>query len=176
MRRFRIWFIPIFLLVLLTACSGSLADEERGFLPMAPYVNEQMGLRSIAPAEWTLDDAGVFARQKYSGDNTAYIVLGFPGLTAEDVVPLILEQSGLEGMPPPSGTARSLSVEWDLYELELAVPGFGETHGKLALGQNETGAYVVVVQAWQEDFEADRALLEMLFRYGLYNTRQLENP
>ncbi len=50
------------MLLIASACSTPLVDEDHGFVPMETYVNEGMGISSVVPVGWRQADAGVFVR------------------------------------------------------------------------------------------------------------------
>jgi hypothetical protein len=162
------------MLLIVTACSAPLADEDHGFIPMAPYVNKDLGIRTVAPVGWQQVDAGFFVRGAPPEDFATYQVIGFPGLTMEEMVTTLLEQSPLDELPTQVESLPSPALVWEMFTIELPVPEIGVVWAKAALAEDDAGAYVVSVQTLREQYEEESALYEMLFNYALYNTRPIQ--
>lgn len=134
---------------------------EAGAIEMTRVENETMGISVLVPDGWSEAAAGVYARGQSASDLTRLIQQAAPGATTDAISGALLGQLGIEALPDPVDTLETDSLTWDLYELEVEVPPQGTVAVDLALAENESAAFVVVLQASVDEVEA---LREAVFR------------
>jgi hypothetical protein len=87
------------------------------------------------------------------GDLTTLVQQAAPGMTAADITAALLPQLGIEELPDSLGSRETTTLTWDLYEIEVQVPGVGAVVVDLALAEADGTAYVVLLQAMAEEHD-----------------------
>ena len=140
-----------------TAESEALPTEEAA--PEAAPVelerlsNETMGISVLVPEGWDEIATGAYARAQSDSDLTRMVQQAAVGAGAEDIAQALLPQLGIEALPNPVDTVSNASLTWDVYMLEVE-GALGTVAVDVALAETETAAYVVLLQASTEEYEA----------------------
>jgi pimeloyl-ACP methyl ester carboxylesterase len=126
------------------------ATGEEDKVKLVPYASETFGLAGLAPEGWAEVAPGMLSR----GDLTTLVQQAAPGRTAADITAALLPQLGIEALPDSLGSRETTALTWDLYQIEVEVPGVGAVMVDLALAEGEGTAYLVLLQAMAEEHEA----------------------
>jgi hypothetical protein len=148
--------IVLGLALLVTACGGWGADHGNGTVIMAPFTDEEFGIRGNAPAEgWA--------------ERAALLQQSFPG-TTDELTAFLIEETDLIGLPKPTGTYRGSAWTWQLYrfetQLQSADPGIYRLD--MGLAQGEAAIYLVTLVTMPMEYEDHAALYESVFTHAMY--------
>lgn len=154
--------IVLSLALLVTACGGWGADHGSGTVIMAPFVDEQFGIRGNAPAEGWAERA-VLLQQSFSG-------------TTDELPTLLVEETDLIHLPRSIGTYRGSALTWQLYkfetQLQSADPGIYRVD--MGLAEGEAAIYFVTLVTMPMEYEDHAALYESVFTHAMYALAPLE--
>jgi hypothetical protein len=148
--------IVLSLVTLVTACGGGSADHGSGTVIMAPFVDEEQGIRGNAPAEGWAERA-VLLQQSFSG-------------TSDELTALLAEQTDLIGLPRSIGTYRGRALSWQLYrfETQLQSAGPGIYRVDMGVAQGEAAIYFVTLITMPMEYEDQAALYESVFTHAMW--------
>ncbi|MBN1641173.1 MAG: hypothetical protein JXA09_08050 [Anaerolineae bacterium] len=139
-----------------SACSVSLPVGELGAVPMAPFVDEQAGIRGMAPLPgWS--DRAELVQQTGVG-------------TIDEFVAMLSEQTDLVSLPRSTGSYQGKHLRWDLYTAETQVVGAPPGIYRLRMGIAHQGAtfYFVVLVVVTADYDAGPEPYDAVFEHALY--------
>ena len=120
------------------------SQAEVADVPLVPYTCQHFALRGVVPEGWPEAQPGVFADAKSSA---SLQMMSYPGVTMDYAVaalPLIL---GIEELPDSRGSFESRALTWDLYTVEADLPGEDAGVLHIALAEDGTTFYLVMLQA-----------------------------
>ena len=164
MRRYKV-LLPILLfagMLATTACSVSLPQGTSGSIALIPFWDEEQGIQGVQPLEgWT--------------EEAELVQAAIPG-SREDVVSLILAQTGLSVLPESTGSFRGKALTWELYTIEssLAEAPVDNVHIYVAIAESGAKAYLVALPVLPDAFEANPALYDAVFTHALYALEPME--
>ncbi|MFO7321725.1 MAG: serine hydrolase domain-containing protein [Chloroflexota bacterium] len=136
-------------LLLLTA--PVLAQD--GEVTLVPFSNELFGVEGVIPQGWTEAAPGVYARGQDETDITSLIVQAAPGMTAEALEGVLLQQLGIDSLPESTGTLETDAYSWTLYEIDVEQAGMS-IRVDLALSESESGVTLALLQALADEHDA----------------------
>jgi hypothetical protein len=148
--------IVLSLALLVSACGGWGADHGSGTVIMAPFVDEQFGIRGNAPAEgWA--------------ERAALLQQSFPG-TTDELLPLLVEQTDLIGLPKSVGTYKGRALTWQLYRFATQLQGTppGIYRVDMGMAQGEAAIYIVTLVTMPMEYEDQAALYESVFTHAMW--------
>jgi hypothetical protein len=154
--------IVVSLALLVTACGGWGADHGSGTVIMAPFVDEQFGIRGNAPAEGWAERAAL-QQQSFTG-------------TTDELIALLVEETDLIGLPKPTGTYRGRALTWQLYRFETQLQSVGPGIYRVDMGvaEGEAAIYFVTLVTMPMEYEDHAALYESVFTHAMYALAPLE--
>jgi len=123
---------------------------------MAPYVDEESGLRGLMPQQgWS---------------EAAEVVLDSAAMDLSEMTAQILNETpDLNELPQRIATYRGRSLTWDLYSSECHLSGLDPlVRVNLALSEGDSLSYFAALVVLPEAYEANPALYETVFRHAVY--------
>lgn len=174
MKRSLILVVLASMLFLAVYCIGLRPEGDIGVISMVPYVNGELSLRGIVPAEWEEFDPGNFARGNSPIDQTSIILASAPGMTIEEAKKYAASQLGLDELPESLESYKSPYLLWDLYEVDLDDPSVGTLKVNIALTESGSMAYGVLVIALARDYKAEKPFHETVFIHAVHALMPLE--
>ena len=75
-------------------------------------------------------------------------------MTAAQVLSALEAQLGIKTFPESTGSYESLAFTWDLYTVEVEAPGVGSILVDVALSEDDSTVYIVLLQATPDDHAA----------------------
>jgi hypothetical protein len=174
MRALRIGVVATFISLLLISCSGSANSDDVGYVVMMPYVSEEMGFRSVVPANWEHEDGASYMRRESQIDQTTLIQVVIPDMSMAEAKVYAASQLGMESLPDSVGTYTSPRLTWDLHEFETVLSELVKAKMQLAMSEYEEDIYVVLMVALQGDYEAEAPYHETIFNSAIYSLSPLE--
>jgi len=141
----------------------SVADESRAApaevadVTLVPFASQHFALRGVVPEGWAEVEPGVFADVASSARQTTLVQMSYPGITVDYAVaalPLIL---GIEEFPDSRASFESESFTWDVYTVGAELPGAEARVADVALAEDDSTLYIIVLQASKEDADAYHA-------------------
>ena len=121
------------------APAGRAAADVR----LAPYTSQHFALRGVVPEGWSEVQPGVFADATLSA---SLQLMSYPGVTMDHAVaalPLVL---GIGELPDSSGRFESKALTWHLYTVEAELPGNEAGVLHMALAEDDSTFYLVMLQ------------------------------
>ncbi|GAB4531443.1 MAG: hypothetical protein OHK0046_52230 [Anaerolineae bacterium] len=146
--------ITLLLLVLLTIAPLT-AQEDEGGVTLEPYTDDTFNLEGFIPSGWENAGPGTYVRGTPPTDFAVYLAQAITG-TAADFQQLLTPQLGLTSFPEPTDTLETDAFAWNIYDIEVEVPGLGSINVVAALAEADDQAYLVLLQAPPADFETLR--------------------
>lgn len=135
------------------ASPGAPTEQAEPAIALVPYVDQHFGLSGVVPKGWTELEPGSFYRGIPPQDMAFLAVEFYPGMTAAwAIAAQVLPVTGLDELPPSTGIVQSSALTWTLYSFEVAVAGYGELSGDLALAETGAGVYLVALAAPGQDY------------------------
>ncbi len=162
MRRYLVLLVLVSAIVGLTACAASAHQENSGWVGMAPYVDEESGIRGLLPqAGWP---------------EAAELVLHSAPMDLSELTAQILNETpDLNELPQRIATYRGRSLTWDLYSSECHLSGLDPlVRVNLALSEGDSLSYFAALVVPPEAYQANPALYETVFRHAVYALEPLE--
>jgi hypothetical protein len=150
------------ILLMLSACGARTENSGTGWVAMANYVNEEAGIRGVAPqAGWP--EEAVLGQESMPG-------------TLEDVAALLMEQTSLTELPALTGHYKGAALTWDLYTFETQIEEVGPMTLRvdLALAEDDSRSYIVALVTLPEAYDANPALFDTVFSHALHALTPLE--
>jgi CubicO group peptidase (beta-lactamase class C family) len=136
-----------------TAQDTPTPEAEAQAIELEPFSNDAMGIQGLVPQGWQEVAPGVYARSSGPTDLVSIVQQAAPGTTAEQIADLLKTQLGFEELPAPGDSLETDAFVWDLYQIEIEVPGVGSVMIALALAETEQGVYLVLLQASPDEYE-----------------------
>jgi hypothetical protein len=162
------------MLFLAVSCIGLPPEGNIGVISVVPYVNKELGLRGIVPAEWEEFDQGNFARANSPIDQSSLILASALGMSMDEAKTYAASQLGLDELPESLESYKSPYLLWDLYEVDLDDPGVGTLKMNIALTDSGSMVYGVLVIALARDYEAEKPFHETVFIHAVHALMPLE--
>ncbi len=162
MRRYLVLWVLVIALMGMTACAASAHQEGGGWVGMAPYVDEESGIRGLVPqAGWS---------------EAAELVLHSAPMDLNELTAQVLNQTAdLDELPQRTAIYRGRALSWDLYSFECHVPGLDPlVRVKLALSEGDSLSYFAALVVIPEAYETNPSLYETVFRHAVYALEPLE--
>lgn len=85
---------------------------------LEPFSRDDIGLSSLAPAEWTQVEASIHARISTALDQTV-LIQDVLNLTVDEYLDRLVQQFGFDGEVEITRTEALGNYEWDFYEMEV---------------------------------------------------------
>ena len=123
---------------------------------MVPFVDPEAGIRGVQPVDgWT--------------DQGELVLSSLPG-KMDDAIDVVLGRIALDVLPAPRGTGKGTAFTWDLYTFETQVEGAGKETFRidLALAEDESAAYFVVLIVRPDAYDDSPALYDAVFEHATY--------
>jgi len=133
---------------------STVPEAEVADIQLVPYASQHFALRGIVPEGWTEVQPGVFADVTASASRVSLIQMSYSDITMDYAVaalPLIL---GIEELPASLASFESEMFTWDLYAVEAELSGNETQVVDIALAQNGSTFYMVVLQAPKNESDA----------------------
>lgn len=165
------------LLLVLTACSGSLPVGKSGSIALLPFFHEEMGIRGVVPAGCNQAQPGtVECANLISSSAPVVLVQQAAPVPLDELIDLVLASTTLEQLPKHTGSYRGTAFNWDLYAAETQITDVGPVTVRLdvALAEGDSASYLVAMVTLPEDYEANTALLQTVFTHALYSLAPLD--
>ena len=125
----------------------------QGDVTLVPFTSEAFGIAGLVPEGWAEAAPGVYVRGSSPTDLTSLIQQAAPGMAAAQLLGLLRAQLGLAEAPERVDSYESAAFVWDLYRVEVEVPGMGAIHVSIALAETESASFVVLLQALEDEYE-----------------------
>jgi CubicO group peptidase (beta-lactamase class C family) len=149
----KVCFTVVLLAALLALGSSFPVLSQDGEITLVPFTDETFGVEGVIPEGWSEAGPGVYVRGEGVGDLTSLIIQAAPGMTAETLTGVLLEQLGIDVFPDSAGTQETDAYTWTLYEIGVVQAGMS-IKVDLALTENETGVTLVLLQTLEDDYGA----------------------
>jgi len=127
--------------------------EEPTTVALEPFTSEEFGISGVVPAGWNEAAPGTFMRGTPPADLTTLIQKSYADTTIDELIAQLLPALGLEELPESVGSTETAFFTWDLYEIEVEVPGVGTVMVDMALAEADSTAYLVLLQALADDYD-----------------------
>jgi CubicO group peptidase (beta-lactamase class C family) len=121
---------------------------------LIPYENETFGYTSLAPEGWNEVAPGALARQSAMTDITTLVQQSAPAISADDLLTALLPNLLLEEAPEPIGEATHNNLTWSRYYVDVIAPGGIEIAVDLAIAEDDSAAYVILMQTTPDDYDS----------------------
>lgn len=112
-------------------------------ITLLPLSSEGYGIESVTPEGWTDLGQGIVARQESPSD-VALLAQQSAPVGLDLVMGSLLPQFGLTDAPEATGSFAGASLDWTLYEFEVA-QGNMQTTADLALAELDGTSYIVLL-------------------------------
>ena len=117
-------FYLLFWSIALAACVSLGAEHDiqpnSNINDLVPYTSQSLGIQSVVPSDWSaFHPDGVFVRTMPQIDPTFLMFGLIPGLTQDQVLSIIMDQTGIQEMPASRGNRESGDFNWMLFSLEI---------------------------------------------------------
>ena len=129
-------------------------SEERAAVELEPFTSEEFSISGVVPVGWSEAAPGTYLRGAPPADITSLIQKSYPDTTIEGLVAQLLPALGIEELPEAIGGTETAALAWDLYKVEVEATGVGTVMIDIALGQTDSTAYLVLLQALADDYDA----------------------
>jgi hypothetical protein len=148
--------VVLSLALLVTACGGWGAGHGSGTVIMAPFVDEQFGIRGNAPA-------GGWA------ERAVLLQQSFPG-TTDELIALLAEETDLIGLPKSTGTYKGRALTWQLYRFETQLQSVGPGIYRVDMGvaEGKAAIYLVTLVTMPMEYDEQAALYESVFTHAMW--------
>src|SRR5215203_1299553 len=146
------WVVRSLLIIEALLTSANALAQER--VVLLPHTSEGYGYASLVPEGWSDVGQGIFARQRDAKDPTLLAQQSAP-VSADEVLASLLPQLGLTAAPKSVGTHQGDTLEWTLYQVDVAL-GEGEVAVDLALSDVEATTYILLLQSAPDEHDALR--------------------
>jgi hypothetical protein len=151
-------------LVVVTACTGSLPGGKSGVVAMMPFTDREQGIRGNAPLSGWADRVAL-NQESFSG-------------TLEEWVATAVEKTDIVSLPRSVGTYEGSFLTWDLYTFSTRIEGAGPDIYRVDVGlaQNKARSkvYMVLLVTAPVDYAANQAMYRTVFEHALYAFEPLE--
>jgi hypothetical protein len=165
----------VLLAVSAAACAASPAGT--GSIAMLPFFDPDQGIQGVVPHTCQRTGPGNFECAGLTPEQVPSVLVqsAVPG-SLDDVVPVLLQQTGLSALPEPSGTTRGKAFVWNLYTFEASLQEAGPLPVRidLALAEGDTRAYLVALVTLPGVHEAHAPLFDTVFAHAVYALEPLE--
>jgi hypothetical protein len=124
-------------------------------IELIPFVNENHGIRSVAPESWREVDSeiAVLGRGVWPQDLARLYTAAYPSMNTEWMITtIVLPALGMDKLPQGVGKLETGSFTWELYYVEAPIPELGTLFVDLAFAEGEASSYMVAVTASQDDY------------------------
>ena len=151
-------------LVIVTACTGSLPEGKSGVVAMVPFTDLEQGIRGNAPlAGWS--DRAVLNQESFSG-------------TLEEWTALAVEKTDIVRLPRSVGTYEGSFLVWDLYTFSTRIadagPDIYRVDVGLAQNKERSKIYMVLLVTVPVGYAANQSMYRAVFEHALYAFEPLE--
>lgn len=159
------------MLLVMTACSASLAGGDSGSIALTRFFSEEFGIRGVVPQACVQSNPGNFECTDLTPDDSPVVMVQqlFPG-TMDELIALVLDEVSLEQLPEPAGSYKGTAFTWDLYTFEAQIIDAGPETFRvdLALAQGDSASYLVVLATLPDSYDANAVLYETVFTRAVY--------
>lgn len=121
---------------------------------LVTFTSPEKGIEGVAPEGWVETMPAEFYRGMPDDDLAMLQHQFVPEITREQLLAAFVIQEGLEQIPEVVGKVETADFSWDLYTVEMAVPGTGMTSVDFALAEANGGVYSVVLQVMPNEYAA----------------------
>jgi dipeptidyl aminopeptidase/acylaminoacyl peptidase len=128
--------------------------EEPATIELEPFTSEDFSISGVVPVGWTEAAPGTFMRGTPPADITTLIQKSYPEMTVDGLTAQLLPALGIEELPESVGSTETSAFTWDLYKVEVEAPGVGTVVVDIALAETDSTAYLVLLQALADDYDA----------------------
>jgi len=119
---------------------------------LVPFTNDMFGIEGLIPEGWAEAAPGVNARQSAPTDLSLIVQQAALGVTADDVAQSVLPSLGISELPEPVEIRTTDAFEWSVYYVAVESP-LGNVNVDIALAETTDGAYLILMQAGDDDYE-----------------------
>ena len=179
--RSKLCTIALALVLLVTAaCSPALPQGDSGSVALFPFFNQELGIQGVVPHGCAQVSSDTFECTNLTPEQDFAVLVQstVPG-TLDDLVALVLDQTGFSELPQPTDRYRGRAFTWDLYtgETQLsdaAAAAIGTVHLDLALAEGDSAAYIVALVTLPEAYNANPVVYDTIFTHAVYALAPLE--
>jgi CubicO group peptidase (beta-lactamase class C family) len=132
-----------------------IAEGESIKIKLEPFTSDDFGICGVVPAGWTEAAPGVYTPAANTADGTFLIQKSYPDMTLAQINAILLPQMGLEELPESIESYYSATFVWDLYTIEVEVPGVGPFIVEIAQNETDAKAYMVLLQAFADEYRVN---------------------
>lgn len=145
MKKICVVLIFITTCIILSACGSQEPNQSPPpvEVQLVPYESRSLGISSVVPQNWAQFGTGTFVREMPQSDPTFLIIGVIPGMTPDQLIDSVVDQTGLQDVPPISGN-REKALDWALYSFEIQqgfllsyFPDYGTLILDLALAESD---------------------------------------
>jgi hypothetical protein len=177
MKRTAIFCGLALLALVATACTSSPTGT--GSVAMLPFFDQEQGLRGVVPHACQRTGPGNYDCTGLTPDQQPAVLVqqAVPG-SRDDIVAVVLQQTGLPALPEPVGALRGRAFRWELYtfDAELQEAGPVPVRIDLALAGGDATSYLVVLVTLPGVYEAHAPLWDTVVAHTLYALEPLGQP
>ncbi len=148
-------------LLVAAACSASLPQGESGVIIMAPFTDDDYGIRGVVPQNLP--------------DRFALVQQSFPG-TRDELTPILLAQTNLKEIPERVGSVKGVAFTWDLYAFETRIEDVMPENVRvdMALAEGDSVSYIVALVTLPDEYDANAPMFDTIFTHVVYALAPLE--
>jgi pimeloyl-ACP methyl ester carboxylesterase len=121
-------------------------------ITLTPFTDDTFHIMGVVPEGWAKIGPGLYRRGSSSTDITLIAEQAAPGV-AEQIIPALLPQLGLDKLPDSVATLEAGELTWTLYKVDVQA-GSLTVAVDLALAESENKTYIVLFQTAPEEYDA----------------------
>jgi hypothetical protein len=170
----------VVVLLVVAACSPALPQDDSGSVALIPFFNQELGIQGVMPHGCTQVSSDTFECTNLTPEQDFAVLVQstVPG-TMDDLVAIVLNQTGFSELPEPTDRYRGRAFTWDLYTGETRLTDAGDAadetvHLDLALAEGDSAAYLVALVTLPEAYNANPVLYDTIFTHAAYALAPLE--
>lgn len=167
-------------LLVAVACRPALPQGDTGSVALFPFFNQELGIQGVVPHGCAQVSSDTFECANLTSEQDFVVLVqsAVPG-TMDDLVAIVLDQTGFSELPEPTDRYKGRAFTWDLYTGETQLTDAGEAanetvHLDLALAESNAAAYIVALVTLPEAYNANPVLYDTIFTHAVYALAPLE--
>jgi len=146
--------------LLLAACAAGVSEVDSQeitttSISLIPYTSRTLGINSLVPSGWAqFFPVGTFVRAMPQSDPTFLIFGAIPGVTSDQMIASIMDQTNLQEKPTSAGSRKTEVFNWALYSFEIQQgflltykPDYGTLALDVALAESDGKVFAVAIGA-----------------------------
>jgi hypothetical protein len=138
----------------LTALAPAVSAQVAAASAGRPVEDQQFSVSTVVPEAWTDYGGGIYTRGT-PPDDPALIAIQSAATTPDQLWQRLLPQLALSEVPESTGEFTGDALTWDLYHVDISLPGI-EVAVELGLAEQDGTTYIVMLQSAPEEFDALR--------------------